>query len=182
MATAIPPPSLKHILSIHIKVAVAIPGGLTPLGDRTFFPLLGGSIVSVPPLPPLTLTILPGGFDYATTHASGGYIRLDIHVAAIDPGTATPDNPTPSPVLFKFTNPGFLKLDEKTLPIVLGDKSARSTEFGETDMLESITVNTSSEEWGWLNYRLLIGQCRLLVGESGGLEVIEVRVFEVSSK
>jgi hypothetical protein len=83
--------------------------------------------------------------------------------------------------LFKFSNTGLVKFDETTIGVIQAQEDAKSTEFGKTEVVQSVRVNTNGVEWGWLNFATLVGQSRLVV-EEGVLLAFEVRLFRVEVK
>lgn len=166
-----PIPSMEHIADMRVDIARPISGGVTPLGIRNWFGFTGGTLTSVSSSSKLHATVLPGGGDYSLFHQDAGVIRLDINMLAMDSNQD----------LFKFHNTGFIKLDQYTTPLVLGTPGAKSTEFGDSEVVESITIETQSKEWGWLNFETLIGQVKM-VAEEGILTAFEIRVFKIAMK
>lgn len=83
--------------------------------------------------------------------------------------------------MFKFSNTGLVKFDETTIGVIQAQEDAKSTEFGKTEVVQSVRVNTNGVEWGWLNFATLVGQSRLVV-EEGVLLAFEVRLFRVEVK
>ncbi|RDW70392.1 hypothetical protein BP5796_08789 [Coleophoma crateriformis] len=167
MASSLPLPTLEHIANIHLDLADAIPSGETPKGTTMWIEITGGTIKSPESASPaLNLRVLPGGGDYPTLHAADGMLSLDIHMVALD--TTTND-------VFRFQNTGFITLDEETDALLLKGQG-KSTEFGSNDVRETITCNTGSKQFGWMNYATMVAQGRLLE-RNGGLGGIEFRVF-----
>lgn len=171
MPLAGPTPSLEHIADMRVDIARPLSGGVTPLGIRNWFGFTGGVLTSLSDSPALKATVLPGGGDYSIFHREAGVIRLDINMVAVDKNND----------LYKFHNTGFIKLDEHTTPLVLGTPGSQSTDFGESEVVESITIETASKEWGWLNFATLIGQVKM-VAKDGVLAAFEVRVFKITMK
>ncbi|CAG8958019.1 hypothetical protein HYFRA_00000362 [Hymenoscyphus fraxineus] len=162
-------PKLEHIADIHLDLSPALPSGTTPKGTTLWIPITGGTIKSPSPSttsPKLNLTVLPGGGDYPTLHATDGVLSLDVNLVAIDEETKD---------LFRFQNSGYITLDEEVSALLLEGKG-RSTEFGEKDVRETITCNTGSKDFGWMNFGTMVAQGRLLERD-GGLGGIEFRVF-----
>ncbi|KAK9360196.1 hypothetical protein V1504DRAFT_469598 [Lipomyces starkeyi] len=155
---------------MHIDVASVIRGGSTPRGEKNWRAITGGTLYAVNS--GFHAKILPGGGDYTTLYASEGVIELDVQMIAQD--IATKD-------IFRFQNKGFIYIDTEIGKILTRDKEAKSTEFGEASVLNRITCNTSSKEYAWLNFSILVGQCRLIV-EAGKLVGIDVRVFKMEAK
>lgn len=94
-------------------------------------------------------------------------LTLDINVLAVD--TVTNE-------LFRFRNTGAIAVDEEVG--LLFEGKGKTTEFGEKDVRETITCNTSSEKFGWMNFATMVAQGRLLERD-GGLGGIEFRVFRM---
>ncbi|RDW82860.1 hypothetical protein BP6252_03972 [Coleophoma cylindrospora] len=166
-----PTPRLEHIADMRVDIARPLSGGVTPMGMRNWFGFTGGSLTSTSGQAPLVAKVLPGGGDYSIFHQEAGVIRLDINMVAVDSNND----------LFKFRNTGFIKLDDYTTPLVLGTPGSKSTEFGESEVVESITIETASKEWGWLNFATLIGQVKM-VAEDGMFAAFEIRVFKITMK
>lgn len=95
-------------------------------------------------------------------------LSLDVNLVAVD--DATND-------VFRFQNTGFITLDDDVKKLLLEGKGT-GTEFGEKDIRETITCNTGSEVWGWMNFATMVAQGRFLERD-GGLAGIEFRVFRV---
>lgn len=196
-------PTLKHIADIHLDLAPGLPCGATPKGTTTWFEITSGTITSPPAAaaaaaandPPLHLAVLPGGGDYATVHGDAGVVSLDVHFLARQPpqqnegggdsgataGEGSGAAGTGGDV-FRFRNTGFIHLDNPAVAAVMaGDPAARSTEYGEARVLETITCQTSAGgAFGWMNWATMVAQGRLVV-EGGKFVGIEFRVFEVEA-
>lgn len=131
--------------------------------------ITGGTIISPPSASPqLNLRVLPdSGGDYPTLHSNYNMLTLDINVLAVD--TVTNE-------LFRFRNTGAIAVDEEVG--LLFEGKGKTTEFGEKDVRETITCNTSSEKFGWMNFATMVAQGRLLERD-GGLGGIEFRVFRM---
>jgi uncharacterized protein DUF3237 len=168
-----PEPKLTHIANMRVNVEPSISAGQTPAGIKQWFEISSGFITSPSPTasPQLSLKIQSGGGDYAGVHPEAGFLTLDVSMVAL-----SDDNE-----FFKFSNTGYVKFDETTTGIIAGDKEAKSTQFGGSEVVETVKVNTSSVTWGWLNFATLVGQGRLVV-EDGVLTAIEMRLFEVEMK
>ncbi|KAK9327742.1 hypothetical protein V1520DRAFT_365149 [Lipomyces starkeyi] len=154
-----PAPRLEHVANMHIDVA-----------RKNWSAITGGTLDAVNS--DIRAKILPGGGDYTTLYASEGVIELDVQMIAQD--IATND-------IFRFQNQGFISIDAEISKILTRDNEAKSTEFGEASVLNSITCNTSSKEHAWLYFSILVGQCRLIV-EAGKLVGIDIRVFKMEAK
>lgn len=165
-----PLPRLEHVANLHIDLASVIPGGQTPHGQTNWFEITGGTLDTVDSR--LHAKILPGSGDYTTLHPEAGVVALDVHMIAQD--TATND-------IFRFQNKGFVQLDADIGKIFQGDQTMEPTQFGEKDVFESITCNTASKEYAWLNFATLVGQGRLVV-KAGSFAGIEFRVFKLLAK
>ncbi|KAF2091005.1 hypothetical protein K490DRAFT_62336 [Saccharata proteae CBS 121410] len=174
MAFSGPSPRLEHVANIHLDLAPAVSGGETPRGKTNWFEILGGTISSVPGASKaMELQVLPGGGDYTTLFAEHGVLSLDIHMVAKDALNGD---------LFRFQNSGFIHVNNENVGnILLGSKEAKTTEFGEADVFERITCNTSSTEHGWMNFAVMVAQGRLLVSD-GKFVGIEFRVFKMLAK
>lgn len=61
------PPQLKFVYEEQVKLASAIPVGETPMGKRNIVPITGGTFSG----PGLKGKVLPGGWDWQLTNASG---------------------------------------------------------------------------------------------------------------
>ena len=61
------PPRLKFVYEEQVALASSIPVGETPIGKRTIVPITGGTFSG----PGLKGKVLPGGWDWQLTNASG---------------------------------------------------------------------------------------------------------------
>lgn len=169
------PPTLKHIADIHLDLALGLPCGTTPQGTTTWFEITGGKITSPAESPTkLNLTALSGGGDYATVYTDAGVVSLDVHFLARqhEGGDGGDD-------IFRFRNTGFIHLNNPAVAAIMtGDPAARSTEYGQASVVETITCQTASREFGWMNWATMIAQGRLVV-KDGKFVAIEFQVFEV---
>ncbi|KAL3418126.1 hypothetical protein PVAG01_09841 [Phlyctema vagabunda] len=183
-----PAPTLEHVANIHLDLAAGIAGGNTPKGTTIWIPITGGTITSPDnheddntntTTPRLDLRVLPGGGDYPTLHAHDGILSLDISFVATSApaptGSSNANVNAGAGDLFRFQNTGFITLDDEVADLLLRGCGS-DTVFGAQDVRESITCNTSSEPFRWLNFATLVAQGRLLARD-GQLGAIEFRVF-----
>ncbi|KAK7026871.1 hypothetical protein VNI00_015413 [Paramarasmius palmivorus] len=171
-----PHPRLNHVANIHIDIAPVVPGGNTPRGQASWVEGIGGSITSASPSaqPQLHLKVLSGGGDYITSFAEHNVVSLDIRTFAQREVDGKQE-------LFKFQGNGFGHVNDKVAKIFAGDPDATSTEFGEAGININITCNTSSDDFAWMNFAILIGQGRQIVRQ-GKLVAVEIRVYEMVAK
>jgi hypothetical protein len=166
-------PHLHHVATFHIDLAPAVPGGDTPRGQVDWFGATGGDITSASPSthPQLHLKVLPGGGDYTTSFTEYGAISLDINILA-------QRNVGDTQELFRFQARGFVHVNDKIAKIFAGDPSATSTEFGEAYIFQTFSCNTSSKDFGWMNFAVLVGQGRIVV-DQGKVVAAEFRAYEL---
>jgi hypothetical protein len=170
-----PHPRLNHVANFHIDIAPGVPGGNTPRGQTTWVQGVGGVITSASPSahPNLHLEILPGGGDYITFFAEHNVMSLDINILAQRKVGDTQE-------LFRFQVKGFVHVNDKIAKIFAGDPDATSTEFGESYAYQTLSCNTSSKDFAWMNFAVLVGQGRHVVRQ-GKLVAVEFRVYEMAA-
>ena len=124
---------------------------------------------TLPDAPHIVEIVSGGDYFKQLTRAPPGstYLELDTNVVGKARGSGK---------LVRFTAGGFIKLNTAVAKIFLRDPTAKSTEFGETEFWEPITVDTGEAGLEWLNTAMVLSQGRLLV-EDGRAYGFELRLF-----
>ena len=124
---------------------------------------------ALPDAPHIVEMVSGGDYFKQLTRAPPGstYLELDTNAVGKVRGSGK---------LMRFTAGGFIKLNAAVAKIFLRDPTAKSTEFGETEFWEPITVDTGEEGLDWLNTAMVLSQGRLLV-EDGRAYGFELRLF-----
>jgi hypothetical protein len=96
-------------------------------------------------------------------------LTLDVNFQAVDTSTNE---------LFRFKNTGAITVDADIGLLFENKGKGIPMAFGEKDVRETITCNTSSEKFGWMNFATMVAQGRL-IERDWGLGGIEFRVFKM---
>jgi hypothetical protein len=167
---------LKHVLNISLIPGVPLDAGATPRGKANWVEVTSGTVTL--PSGKQIATVLSGGGDYCVRHVSELMLEVDVRVLAKgDDADGT---------IFRFQASGF----DKLIPPVMGalDSQPPSTEppppgtevpkalYG----TEVITVNTSSKEYWWLNFAVLVAKVSLVLGEKG-VDRVEYEVYQIEA-
>ena len=141
-------PALTFRLSIDPPIAV----GSTPVGDRSFINVRGGTVTGSG----IHASVLPGGGDFAII-GTDGFAKLDVRIHA---RTETGDT-------LYITYPGTLQLTPAVAKVLAGAKDAQSTQFGDGTFLISPIIETGSPKLAWLNRATLLGKGRVELTDQG---------------
>jgi hypothetical protein len=174
MATATPP-TLKHVLNISVIPDTPLNVGATPRGKANWVSFSSGTVTT--PSGQQIATVVPGGGDYCTRHVEELVLSVDLRVIAKSNGS--------DESFFKFDSRGF----DKLIPPVMGvlDGQVPPAPPSAEDMAkmpkalygtEVISVDTSSREWAWLNFAVLVARVALVLGPKG-VESVDYEVFQV---
>ncbi|KAJ9607133.1 hypothetical protein H2200_008205 [Cladophialophora chaetospira] len=167
------PPTLKHVLNISLIPGIPLDAGLTPRGKANWVELSSGDVTT--PNGTKIASILPGGGDYCTRHVSELILEVDLRVLAKADGE--------DGALFKFESKGFDKLIPPVMGVLDGQGPPEPPPPG-TEVpkalygTEVISVNTSSKEYWWLNFAVLVAKVALVLGEQG-VDRVDYEVYQV---
>lgn len=155
----------------HLQLTPGIPkdAGSTPNGRANWIEFTDG-IFSTADGKTIAI-ILPGGGDYTTRHVNDNVLEIDLQVVACDP----------SGRLFRFRSSGYDYLTKEFMDVMDGNPPPANPPPEAPDLygFEVIQVNTSSKENWWLNFAVLVGHVRLVLGEKG-VTSVDYRLFKVT--
>ena len=165
------PPTLKHVLNISLLPGTPLNAGLTPRGKSNWVELLSGTVTT--PSGRQIATVLSGGGDYCRRHVSDLVLEVDVRVLA---KSETAD------ALFKFESRGFDKLIPPVMSVLDGEEPKPPPPGAEMPKAlfgtEVISVDTSSKEFWWLNFAVLVAKVALVLGEKG-VERVDYEIYQV---
>ncbi|CBQ69469.1 conserved hypothetical protein [Sporisorium reilianum SRZ2] len=150
--------NLAHAFTLKLPIAPghAIPG--TPVGDRSYIPVLGGTLTGEG----IDAKVTPGG-DYAIV--KDGWGKLDVRVHAV-----TPDNET---IYIQYY--GQLEVTPAVAKILGGDAAAKSTNFDDGYLLTTPVFEApASSKHAWVNRTIFVGKGKLDVDANGVTVVYEI--------
>ncbi|KAH8808429.1 hypothetical protein F5884DRAFT_752960 [Xylogone sp. PMI_703] len=165
-------PTLQHVADMQLFPGPPLDAGETPRGKANWIEVTGGSITT--PEGKHIATVQSGGGDYCTRHVDGQILEVDLQVIAKDE----------SGTLFRFQSVGFDYLDKPTMMALDGkmpDTSApppNAKTPPELGGMEVIFCNTSSSQFRWMNFSILIGKVQLILGPTG-VERVDYTIFRV---
>ncbi|KIW78862.1 hypothetical protein Z517_08701 [Fonsecaea pedrosoi CBS 271.37] len=193
MNTTTSPPTLNHVLNLTLTTTAVLDAGATPRGRISWVETPSGELTT--PAGEKIATVIPGGGDYFTRHVDDLTIEVDLRVIA----QTEPDPTTGSTTLFKFHGVGYDKLTGPIMGALDGavapapdtdaDADAAKTAAGpptneEEGMpsalygTEVLWCNTSSREYWWMNFAVLVAKVALILGP-GGVEKVEYAIYQV---
>ncbi|KIW96252.1 uncharacterized protein Z519_03320 [Cladophialophora bantiana CBS 173.52] len=181
MASPTSPPTLKHVLNLSLTPTTVLDAGATPRGRISWVETPLGELTT--PLGTKIATVLPGGGDYCTRHVDELMIEVDLRVVA----QSNPDPTTGSSTLFKFQSVGYDKLIKPVMSALDGtpaehEGSETAEAAGEMPSAlygtEVLSCNTSSKEYWWLNFAVLVAKVALVLGPKG-VEKVEYTIYQV---
>ncbi|KAJ9474431.1 hypothetical protein PHBOTO_004517 [Pseudozyma hubeiensis] len=150
--------SLEHAFTLRLPIAPAlgIPG--TPVGDRSYIPVLGGSLTGKG----FEAKVTPGG-DYAIV--KDGWGKLDVRVHAV-----TPENEA---IYVQYY--GHLEVTPAVGKILGGDASAKSTNFDDGYLLTTPVLEApANSKHAWVNRTVFVGKGKLEVLSDGVTVTYEI--------
>ncbi|OAP58211.1 hypothetical protein AYL99_07301 [Fonsecaea erecta] len=175
------PPTLKHVLNLNLTPTVVLDAGATPRGRISWVETPSGELTT--PTGEKIATVLPGGGDYCTRHVDDLMLEVDLRVVA----QTEPDPSTGASTLFKFQSVGYDKLIKPIMGALDGDSAAAAAaaappEGGEMPSAlygtEVLWCNTSSKEYWWMNFAVLVAKVALVLGPKG-VEKVEYAIYQV---
>lgn len=72
---------------------------------------------------------------------------------------------------------GVLKFDEAATKVLGWAKDAKTTQFGDHHWFNQPIIETSSEEFKWVEYTMFVGEGRFVVDEKGS--AVEYQIFKI---
>ncbi|KIY00365.1 uncharacterized protein Z520_04050 [Fonsecaea multimorphosa CBS 102226] len=173
------PPTLKHVLNLSLIPTTVLDAGATPRGRISWVELPSGELTT--PAGDKIATVLPGGGDYCTRHVDDLMLEVDLRVVAQTPA----DPATGASTLFKFQSVGYDKLIKPIMGALDGDAAAASAPPPPGEEMPSalygtevLWCNTSSKEYWWMNFAVLVAKAALVLGPKG-VEKVEYAIYQV---
>lgn len=162
-------PKLEHVANLRLIPGTPQDAGSTPHGKATWIEVTSGVLSTVNGN--TIATIKPGGGDYLTRHVSDKTLGVDLHLLGHDA----------SGTLFRFRASGYNYVTEEFMSVMDGNAPPESPPAEAPDLygFEIIQVSTSSEEYWWLNFAVLVGQVKLVLGEKG-IESVDYQLFKLT--
>jgi hypothetical protein len=165
------PPKLHHVANLTVIPSTPHNAGNTPRGRANWIAFSGGSFTTADGQH--IAIVLPGGGDYATRYMEDNLLEVDLRVVAQDH----------SGTLFRLTSTGYDYLDDGFMQVLDGKAPPEKSDSGEQAPdyygFEVVHVNTSSPEYRWMNFSVLLGQLEFILGEKG-VESIKYKLYRVS--
>lgn len=137
------PPTLVHVVDLHIEVQPALAIGRTPAGTRSIVRVSGGTFEG----PGLRGIVLPGGTD-AILGRPDGATQLDVRVTL----------QTDDDQLIYTRYDGLMDTNPAAVPTAAGESTVEGMYWRVTP-----TFETGSERYAWMNRIVCVG-----VGDSTG--------------
>jgi hypothetical protein len=144
------PPQLKFVYEEQVTLASAIPVGETPMGKRNIVPITGGTFAG----PGLKGKILPGGWDWQLTNASGCFSLHADYMIQTDDGA-----------IIHVVNAGMV------CPNSAGTRDA---------VLTTPVFEAPKGKYDWLNGGAYIGTLEVMTLE--GKPAVRIRFFKAYSQ
>ncbi|GAK67726.1 phosphoserine aminotransferase [Moesziomyces antarcticus] len=151
--------SLTHAFTMTLTVGAphALPG--TPVGDRSFIPVTGGTVEGEG----VEAKVTPNGGDFAIVR--DGYGKLDVRVHAI----------TQDGEALYIQYYGHLEVTSAVAKILGGDASAQSTNFDDQYLLTTPVIEApATSKLAWVNRTVFVGKGRFEISSDGLAVVYEV--------
>lgn len=147
-----------------------IDAGNTPRGKANWIEIVSGEVTTVDGRH--IANILSGGGDYMARHVDEGVLEVDLRVMAQDPSGA----------LFRFTATGYDYVDKRVMGLMDG-VTVQDTNSSNAPLdawgVEIFKCNTSSVEFGWMNYAVLLAKVEFTFGATG-IDHVDFTVYKVT--
>jgi hypothetical protein len=144
------PPQLKFVYEEQVALASSMPVGETPMGKRNIVPITGGTFSG----PGLKGKILPGGWDWQLTNASGCFNLHADYMIQTDDGA-----------IIHVVNAGLV------CPNSAGTRDA---------MLTTPVFEAPKGKYDWLNGGAYIGTLEMMTLD--GKPAVRIRFFKAYSR
>ncbi|OQV02708.1 hypothetical protein CLAIMM_07855 [Cladophialophora immunda] len=174
-------PTLKHVLNLSLTPTTVLDAGATPRGRISWVETPAGELTT--PAGATVATVLPGGGDYCTRHVDELMLEVDLRVVA----QTAPDPATGASTLFKFQSVGYDKLIKPVMGALDGAPPPAASEGGDEAAeempaalygTEVLWCNTSSKEYWWMNFAVLVAKVALVLGPKG-VEKVDYAIYHV---
>lgn len=144
------PPQLRFVYEEQVALAPSMPVGETPMGKRNIVPITGGTFAG----PGLKGKVLPGGWDWQLTNASGCFNLHADYMIQTDDGA-----------IIHVVNAGLV------CPNSAGTRDA---------MLTTPVFEAPKGKYDWLNGGAYIGTLELMTLD--GKPAVRIRFFKAFAK
>jgi len=115
----------------------------------------------------LKAEITPGGADWISLDTKLNIAHIDVRTQA-----RTSDGGA-----LHIYYQGVLKMDDAATKVLGWAKDAKTTQFGDHNWFNAPIIETSSEEFKWVESTLFVGEGRFIVDEKGS--AVEYQIFKV---